>query len=98
MNSTIFFKESPLRNGIGYIDRIKFVVKSSLLIWISFIGQFVQPVGGWDNGVGGIIILTSYEHHFIRVYKNLVQQKINNISIPLRKIFFMKICIFLQCF
>ena len=57
----------------------------SWLIWTSFNGQFVYPVGG--EGVkeedGGIIILASCEHHFNRVHKNLVQHPSINISISL---------------
>ena len=52
----------------------------NLLIWTSFIGQFGK--GGW---IGGIVILASCEHNFIRVHENLVQYPSNNISIPNRE-------------
>ena len=46
-----------------------------LLIWTSFIGWFADPVGG-GNGVNGvdrrIVILASYEFHFILVHEILV--------------------------
>ena len=29
----------------------------------------------------GIFLLASYKHHFIRVYENLVQHPLNNVSI-----------------
>ena len=35
---------------------------------------------------GGIVILVSCEHHFIRVHENLVQHPSNNISIGLLEI------------
>ena len=46
-----------------------------LLIWTSFIGWLAHPVGG-GNGVNGIdrriVILASYEFHFILVHEILV--------------------------
>ena len=38
---------------------------------------------GWDNWgwIGGIVILASCEHQFIRVHENLVQHPSTNISI-----------------
>ena len=54
----------------GYIDKGKI----SLLIWTSFIRQFIHPVeGGRWVKVDGIVILASCEHHFIRVLENLVK-------------------------
>ena len=36
-----------------------------MLIWTSFVSQFVHSVGG-----EGIVILASYKFHFIRVHYN----------------------------
>ena len=60
-----------------------------LLTITLIIGQFVHPVGGEGigyrgRGIGGIIILASCEHHFIREHENLGQYPRNNISIYLR--------------
>ena len=40
----------------AYIESLteKFVINSSLLIWTSFIFQFVNPVGGEGDGVMGV--------------------------------------------
>ena len=38
-----------------------------------------------DRYLGGIVILPSWEHHFIRVLENLVQHPSNNMSIPFSK-------------
>ena len=48
-----------------------------MLIGISFIGQFVHPVGMEYMGV----ILASCEYHFIGVHENLMQHPSNNLSI-----------------
>ena len=37
---------------------------------LSFIGQFVHPVGG--EGIGYIVILASYKFNFMRIHDNLV--------------------------
>ena len=59
-----------------------------MLIFTSFIGQFVHPVGreGVKGGGWGINISDSCEKHFIRVHENLVQHPSNNISIVEKKI------------
>ena len=55
----------------GYYDRGKCSLLFRLLIWTSFIGQFDHPVGGKEKGwEGGIVILASYEFHFIREHGN----------------------------
>ena len=51
-----------------------FSEKYSLLIRTSFIGQIALVLG---EGMGGIVYLSSYKHHFIRVHENLVQHSIN---------------------
>ena len=47
-----------------------------LLIWTSFIGQLVHPVGEEDIGymgwIGMAVIWVSYKFHFIRVHDNLM--------------------------
>ena len=48
-----------------------------LLTWTSFIGQFVNPVGGKRE----IVILASCKFHFIRKHENLMQHPNNIISI-----------------
>ena len=41
--------------------------------------------GGYGaKDYGGIVVLASCEHHFLRVHKNLVQHPNNNISIKIR--------------
>ena len=53
-----------------------------MLIWTSFIGQFVQ--GGRGLGkelMGDMVIFASFEYYFIRVHENLMQHPSNNISI-----------------
>ena len=64
----------------GYNDG-KICRQLRLLIWTSFIGQFVHPVGG--NGMYGGLDgrYSSWEYHFIRLHINLVQHPSNNISI-----------------
>ena len=38
--------------------------------------------GEWvDWGVGGMVILASYEFHFIRIHENMMQHPSNNISV-----------------
>ena len=56
------------------------ICQFSLLLWTSFIGQFVHLIGrevmgyrGWMSWMGGIVILASCEHFFIKVHENLVQ-------------------------
>ena len=50
-----------------------------LLKKTSFINQFVQPLGGegvrWGINGRGIVILNSWEYHFIREHKNQVLGK-----------------------
>ena len=55
----------------------------SLLIWTSFIGYFINPIGeermryrGW---MWGIVISSSCEYYYIRVYENLAQHPSYNI-------------------
>ena len=38
--------------------------------------------------MGSIVILSSYEYHFIRLHDNLVQHPIDNISISMTNTFF----------
>ena len=61
----------------AHIDGEKFVINSSLLIWTSFIFQFINPVGGGGDLVMGVNgeyrFLAICEHHFMRVHENLVQ-------------------------
>ena len=59
----------------------KFCRQIRLLIWISFIDQFVHPVGG--QGIGCNVILASCGYQFIRVHKNLEQHPSNTISITI---------------
>ena len=58
----------------------EFFCQFNLLIWTSFIGQFVNLVGGEGDGVkrknGGIVILASCKYYFIRVHGNLGQYQI----------------------
>ena len=52
-----------------------------LLIWTSFIGQFVRQVGGKGDRVKdemGCIVIASCQYHFIRMHENLVQHPSNN--------------------
>ena len=48
-----------------------------------FFGQFVHPVrgDGVKGWMGGIVILASYEFHFIKVHNNLVYHVPGNILI-----------------
>ena len=57
---------------------------SNMLIWTSFIGHLINPVGG--EGKRGIVILASWKKHF-RVNKNLVYHPNNNISIKLSNVY-----------
>ena len=53
-----------------------------LLIWISFITQFVHPVGEEDQELNwSIVNLASCEYNFIRVHGNLVQHPSNYICV-----------------
>ncbi len=58
------------------------------LIWTTFIGQIVYPLGGKGIGVKlwmwGIVINASWNDYFIRVYENLVQHPSIYISIIIR--------------
>ena len=68
----------------GYIAKKKLSSSINLLIWTSFIGQYVHPVGGYGIGyswqMGGIVILACCEYYFIRVHDNLVQHPSKNTS------------------
>ena len=62
----------------GYMTGVNICPQFSFfIVWISFIDQFSRR--GW--GKGGIVILASFKHHFIRVHENLEQHPSNNISI-----------------
>ena len=50
-----------------------------VLIWNSFIGQVVHPLGG--KGMEVNVILARCKVHFIREHENVVQHPSNNISI-----------------
>ena len=58
-----------------------------LLTCNAFHGQFVHPVEGEGKGymrlMVGIVILASWEFHFLREQENVVQHPSNNISISL---------------
>ena len=57
-----------------------------LLIWTSFIGQFVHPVIRLRDGVkwveSELVILATCVNHFIRVHYNLVQVIIYQLLLP----------------
>ena len=53
----------PFKQYTWTLSQEKLFSQFSLLIWTSFIGQFNHLVEGED--VGGIVILVSWEHHFI---------------------------------
>ena len=65
---------------IEYMDIIGKNHQFRLLIWTSFIGQFVRQVGGKGDGVKvGMGCIVSCQYHFIRIHENLVQHPSNNI-------------------
>ena len=48
----LFFIPKGVKNGYRiYLDIMKICHKVSLLIWTTFIGQFVHPVGGEGTGL-----------------------------------------------
>ena len=63
-------RKQLIENIRRYIDREKFVV--NLLIWNSFIGQFVHIVGeermGYTERIWGVVILASYQHPNNNIY------------------------------
>ena len=69
---------------IEYMDILGKNHQFRLLIWTSFIGQFVRQVGGKGDGVKDgmgciVIVIASCQYHFIRMHENLVQHPSNNI-------------------
>ena len=77
---------------IEYVDILtrKNCGQFRLLIWTSFTVSFVNSAGeegmGQRGMMGRIVILASYEYHYIRVHENVVQHPINNTSIALTNV------------
>ena len=84
--SSLLQSSTGVSNSIAWkIPRIQDILKGkicckiSLLIWASFIGQFIHLVGGEES----IVILASCEHLFMRADENLVHHLSNFIFLLL---------------